>query len=88
MIAEAIRVQINIVEITVIIKCLKENFIGIGLNDDLQKLRRFLKIFKYQETLLEEFFEIIIKTILNAGHLILIDESHAYTRKGFLQIIY
>ncbi len=56
MIAEAIRVQINIVEITVIIKCLKENFIGIGLKDDLQKLRRFLKIFKYQETLLEEFF--------------------------------
>ena len=50
MMAEAMRVQIRIVEITVIMKYLNENFTGIGLMEDFAKERRFLKIFKYHGT--------------------------------------
>ena len=60
MMAEARRVQIRIVEITVIIKYLNGNFTGIGLKEDFEKERRFLKKFKYHGTDFEVLFEIII----------------------------
>jgi hypothetical protein len=49
------------VEITVIIKYLNGNFIGIGLKEDFAKERRFRKNFKYDGTVFESLFEIIIK---------------------------
>ncbi len=60
MMAEAMSVQIRIVETTVIMKYLKGNFIGIGLKEDFAKERRFLKKFKYHGTGFEVLFEIII----------------------------
>ena len=50
MMAEAISVQIRIVEITVIMKYLNGNFTGLGLMEDFAKERRFLKKFKYHGT--------------------------------------
>ena len=60
MMAEAMRVQIRIVEITVIMKYLNGNFTGIGLKEDFAKERRFRKKFKYHGTVFEAFFEIIM----------------------------
>jgi uncharacterized protein (AIM24 family) len=60
MMAEAMMVQIRIVEITVIMKYLKGNFTGIGLKEDFAKERRFLKKFKYHGTGFEVLFKIII----------------------------